>query len=38
LGLVGIIICFLWLDTRIQLSRWNHLKTCRRCPKACKSF
>jgi hypothetical protein len=37
-GFVAIIICFLWLDTRIQLSRWGHLRTCKRCSRSCKSF
>ena len=37
-GLTGIIVSFLWLDTRIQLSRWIHLRTCKKCAKTCKSY
>ncbi|MCK4265814.1 MAG: hypothetical protein KAX31_00930, partial [Thermoplasmata archaeon] len=37
-GVIALTICFLWLDTRIQLSRWRHRITCKKCPKACKSY
>jgi hypothetical protein len=37
-GLISVLVCFLWLDTRIQLSRWRHVETCRKCSKACKAY
>ncbi len=38
LGLVAILISFLWLDTRIQLSRWRHVETCKKCSESCKAY
>ena len=37
-GLFGIIISFLWLDTRIQLSYWRHSELCNNCPEMCKAY
>lgn len=37
-GLIGIIISFLWLDTRIQLSYWRHSELCNNCKKMCKAY
>jgi hypothetical protein len=37
-GLFGILISFLWLDTRIQLSNWHHFKVCKNCRQTCKVF
>ena len=37
-GLIGIIISFLWLDTRIQLSYFRHSELCNNCQKICKAY
>lgn len=37
-GLFGILISFLWLDTRIRLSNWHHVKVCKNCRQTCKVF
>jgi hypothetical protein len=37
-GLFGVIISFLWLDTRIQLSYWRHTKLCNNCQETCKAY
>jgi len=37
-GLFTILLCFLWLDTRIQLSGWRHRTVCRQCPESCKMY
>ncbi len=37
-GLVGVVFSVLWMDTRIQLSRWNHAASCTVCPEACKAY
>ncbi len=37
-GLVSIIISFLWLDTRIQLSSWRHAETCKKCGEMCRIY
>jgi hypothetical protein len=37
-GLVAIIISFLWLDTRIQLSSKRHRDTCTACDQSCKAY
>lgn len=37
-GILALIITFLWLDTRIQLSNWRHAKTCRNCSETCKAY
>jgi hypothetical protein len=38
LGLLGILICFLWLDTRIQISDWKHAKACGTCDRSCRAY
>jgi hypothetical protein len=38
LGLCTILLCFLWLDTRVQLSAWRHQKLCYSCPEPCKMY
>jgi uncharacterized membrane protein len=37
-GIIGIILSFLWLDTRIQLSNWHHSKICSKCYNSCKMY
>jgi hypothetical protein len=37
-GLFTILLCILWLDTRIQLSRWHHRRLCRSCLQPCKIY
>lgn len=37
-GLFTILVCFLWLDTRIRLSRWRHNRICTQCSESCKRF
>ncbi|MFA5771638.1 MAG: hypothetical protein WC974_02785 [Thermoplasmata archaeon] len=34
-GFVGLLISFLWLDTRIQLSLWHHESICKNCKEKC---
>lgn len=37
-GLITILLSFLWIDTRIYLSKWNHKKICKRCIRDCKMY
>ena len=37
-GVFSILLCFLWLDTRIQLSKSHHRTLCMNCSKTCKMF
>ena len=37
-GILTILICFLWLDTRIHLSKQQHKNICASCPKSCKMY
>jgi len=37
-GIVTVILSFLWLDTRIQLSKWHHTIICQNCEKLCKMY
>lgn len=37
-GIISIVLSFLWIDTRIQLSNWNHSKICKNCNKTCKMY
>jgi len=37
-GVFGIIISFLWLDTRIQLSNFRHAGICKDCTEDCKAY
>jgi len=34
-ALIAILVCYLWLDTRIQLSDWRHADTCGSCGRGC---
>ncbi|NIN69724.1 MAG: hypothetical protein GTO63_34580 [Anaerolineae bacterium] len=38
LGVLGVVVSFLFLDTRIQLSRWRHVRTCSECSESCKVY
>jgi hypothetical protein len=37
-GFIGILFSFLWLDTRVQLSSWQHNRICRKCKNSCKVY
>ena len=37
-GLLTILLSFLLLTTRIQLSQWKHTEICRSCEKHCKQY
>jgi hypothetical protein len=37
-GLFAILISFLWLDTRIRLSKWRHHRICESCGSDCKAY
>ncbi len=37
-GMLGVIISFLFLDTRIQLSNWQHARICESCSETCKVY
>ena len=37
-GTISVIISFLWLDTRIQLSNWKHTMICEHCNETCKMY
>jgi hypothetical protein len=37
-GLMAVVICFLWLDARIQISEWRHARTCRSCGRDCRLY
>ena len=37
-ALFTLLLCVLWLDTRIQLSRWKHRSLCMECALSCKMF
>lgn len=37
-GFLSMLLCFLWLDTRIQLSKSHHSMLCRSCLESCKMF
>jgi hypothetical protein len=34
-GFIAILVCYLWLDTRIQLSDYRHANTCGSCGRGC---
>jgi hypothetical protein len=38
LAIIAVIISYLWMDTRIQISKMRHNATCRRCTKSCKAY
>lgn len=35
-GLLGILFAFLWMDTRVRISKWHHALLCSRCSEVCK--
>jgi len=37
-GFYAMLLCVLWLDTRIHLSQWHHSRLCHRCPQSCKVY
>ncbi len=37
-GFFTIVLCMLWLDTRIMLSKWRHSLLCSSCPEPCKTY
>jgi hypothetical protein len=37
-ALVGVVVSALWMDTRIQVSRWNHAVICVACEKECVAY
>jgi len=37
-GAISILLSFLWLDTRIQLSNWRHTLICENCSETCKMY
>ncbi len=37
-SLLTVLLSFLWLDTRIQLSDWRHSLTCKCCGKDCQVY
>ena len=37
-GLFVLLLEYLWMDTRIQISHWNHARVCNGCIQQCKSF
>lgn len=37
-GIFGVVMSFLWLDTRIQISSWRNAEICRSCSEICKAY
>lgn len=37
-GVSTVLLSFLWLDTRIQLSKWHHTLICNDCNETCKMY
>ena len=37
-GFFTLLLCFLWLDVRIQLSKWRHSLVCINCSESCKMY
>ncbi|VVB60102.1 Uncharacterised protein [uncultured archaeon] len=37
-GFFTMLVCFLWLDTRVQLSKWRHSLLCLNCSESCKMY
>lgn len=37
-GFFSLLLCILWLDTRIVFSSWRHSQLCSICPEACKTY
>jgi hypothetical protein len=38
IGLLAVLISFLWLETRIHISDWKHAEICRKCGRECRSY
>jgi hypothetical protein len=37
-GILTVVLCFLWLDTRIHISNYKHMRICSNCIQDCKSY
>jgi uncharacterized membrane protein len=37
-GIICIVLSFLWIDTRIQLSKLHHSIICKKCDNSCKMY
>ena len=37
-GVFTVLLCVLWLDTRVTLSTWRHRSTCNLCKESCKMY
>lgn len=37
-GVLVVLLCFLWLDTRIHISNYRHQRICFSCNQECKSY
>ena len=37
-GAITVLLSVLWLDTRIQLSKWRHIMICHNCAESCKMY
>ena len=37
-GMISILLSFLWLETRVQLSIWRHNHICNNCDEICKMY
>jgi len=37
-GVLVVLLCFLWLDTRIHISNYQHQRICSFCNQECKSY
>lgn len=37
-GLLAGLFCFLFIDTRIKISKWTHMYTCKKCERDCKRY
>jgi hypothetical protein len=37
-GLLTGLLCFLFIDTRIKISKWTHIHTCINCERDCKRY
>jgi hypothetical protein len=37
-SIIALLFSFLWLETRIQISRYQHTSICSNCPKECKQY
>ena len=37
-GVLTVLLCAVWLSTRVTLSTWRHRRTCRSCTTSCKMY